>query len=95
MLSQKKYKRVVIKIGSSLFCSDKSKIDTGLLKELSELICCLMQEDKEVIIVSSGAIALGMSILKLSQRPKDLGLLQAAAAIGQHELMDIYRKFFH
>ncbi|MBM3243928.1 MAG: glutamate 5-kinase, partial [Candidatus Omnitrophica bacterium] len=49
---------------------------------------------KEIVVVSSGAIALGMSILKIGNRPKNLSLLQAAASIGQHELMDAYRRFF-
>jgi glutamate 5-kinase len=51
-------------------------------------------EKKEVVIVTSGAIALGMSVLKLVTRPKDLSTLQAAAAIGQNELMDVYRGIF-
>jgi glutamate 5-kinase len=94
MQSQKKYKRVVVKIGSSLFCSGKAKLDTGLLNNISSQISALIKGDTEVVIVSSGAIALGMSILKFSERPKELNLLQAAAAVGQNELMDVYRKFF-
>ena len=51
----------------------------------------LIKKGKEVILVSSGAIALGMSILKLANRPTQLSSLQAAAAIGQHELMHVYK----
>jgi glutamate 5-kinase len=51
----------------------------------------LIKQGKEVVVVSSGAIAMGMSILKLARRPKELPGLQAAAAIGQHELMHIYK----
>ncbi len=94
MQSQKNYKRIVVKIGSSLFCSGKSKLDAGMLKSITEQIAGLIQEGKEVVLVSSGAIALGMSVLKLQDRPKELSYLQAAAAIGQNELMDVYRKFF-
>lgn len=92
--SQKNYKRIVIKIGSSLFYSQQSTPDCGLLNEIAAQVSDLMAEGKEIILVSSGAIALGMSILKLQSRPKELSYLQAAAAIGQHELMDNYRRFF-
>ena len=91
MQSPKKYKRVVVKVGSSLFATDKSKLDTGLVNEIAKQISGLIRQAKEVVVVSSGAIALGMSILKLTQRPKKLEDLQAAAAIGQHELMYVYK----
>jgi len=94
MQSQKKYKRIVVKVGSSLFHSDKDKLDANLISGFTSQIARLIKDGKEVIVVSSGAIALGMSILKLEKRPKDLSFLQAAAAIGQHELMSAYRRFF-
>lgn len=94
MQSQKNYKRIVVKIGSSLFCSGKSKLDAGMLKSITAQISNLMQEGKEIILVSSGAIALGMSALMLGERPKELSYLQAVAATGQPELMDAYRRFF-
>ncbi len=88
---RRNYKRVVVKIGASLFATDKSKLDTALLGKLAGEISDLINNGKEVVVVSSGAIALGMSILKLTQRPKRLASLQAAAAIGQHELMHVYK----
>ena len=88
----RKFKRIVVKIGSSLFYSDKVKLDEDLVRSVSAQVSDLIKEQTEVVIVSSGAIALGMSILNLNNRPKELAHLQAAAAIGQHELMDIYRK---
>lgn len=93
MRSQRKYnnRRIVIKIGSSLFATEASKLDTGLVNKIAQQISCLIKQGKEVVVVSSGAIALGMSMLKLSQRPKKLEELQAAAAIGQHELMHVYK----
>jgi len=91
MQSQRNYKRVVIKIGSSLFASQKSKLDMGLVNSIAGQISDLIKQGKEVVVVSSGAIALGMSILKLTSRPKELQYLQAAAAIGQHELMHVYK----
>jgi len=91
MQSQKNYKRIVVKIGSSLFTREGSKLDTALVDNIARQISGLVKQGKEVVLVSSGAIAMGMSILALSNRPKDLRGLQAAAAIGQHELMHVYK----
>lgn len=93
-LLAKDYKRIVIKIGSSLLYSQKSKLDCGLVNEITGQISDLIKNGKQIVIVSSGAIAMGMSVLKLESRPKELSSLQAAAAIGQHELMQVYRGFF-
>lgn len=92
--SQKNYKRIVIKIGSSLFYSQQNTLDCGLLNEITSHVAALMAQGSEIVLVSSGAIAIGMSVLKMQSRPKELCFLQASAAIGQHELMDNYRKFF-
>jgi glutamate 5-kinase len=94
MQSQKNYKRVVVKIGSSLFAHGESKLDTALISHIASQISTLIGQDKEVVVVSSGAIALGMSILKLDSRPRELQDLQATAAIGQHELMHVYNRAF-
>lgn len=88
------YKRIVVKIGSSLMSGQKGALDTGLIREIAHQVASLVKEGREVVLVSSGAIAMGMSILNLESRPKELSELQAAAAIGQHELMDLYRRFF-
>jgi len=92
--SEKDYKRIVVKIGSSLFYSGKN-LDILRLSDIVSTISELIKiEDKEVIIVSSGAIALGMNSMKLKIRPKELSFLQAAAAIGQNILMDNYSEYF-
>ena len=92
--SAKDYKRVVIKIGSSLLYSKEARLDASLLNEITSQVSDLMDSGKEIVIVSSGAIAMGMSILKLDSRPKDLPYLQAAASVGQNELMQSYQKSF-
>jgi len=92
--SQKNYKRIVIKIGSSFLCSDGVHPDCLALRGISEKIAQLVKEEIEVVIVSSGAIAFGMHILGLKERPKELHYLQASSAVGQNELMDHYRKLF-
>ncbi len=93
MQSRKKYKRIVVKIGSSLFYTAKGKLDTNLIGGFAKQVAFLIKEGREIVVVSSGAIALGMSILKLEDRPKGLSSLQAVAAIGQHELMSAYCRF--
>jgi len=83
-------KRVVIKIGSTVLASkegiNQQRIDI-LAKEISGI-------DKEIVIVSSGAIASGMGRLSLKERPKEIRLKQAAAAVGQSRLMWAYEKGF-
>jgi len=92
--SEKKYKRIVIKIGSSLLCTGDKGINSGLVGEITAELASLLNEKKEVVLVSSGAIALGMHALKLSQRPKELSLLQSASATGQNLLMNVYATSF-
>lgn len=94
-MSEKNYKKIVIKIGSSLFYAKKEQLDLHPLKEIARQVSYLIQcEGKEIIIVSSGAIALGMNIMNLKSRPRDLAHLQAVAAIGQNALIDNYASFF-
>jgi len=92
--SGKAYNRVVIKVGSSLFCSEKAGLDRELLGNIVREVCGLLDAGKEVVIVSSGAIALGMLKLGFSLRPKELSYLQAAAATGQSILMQSYFSLF-
>jgi len=95
MPSGKNCQKIVIKIGSSLFCSKKGEFEPAALNQLALQLGELDRDGKrKFTIVSSGAIALGMLRLKLESRPKDLSLLQAAAALGQNILMDVYSKAF-
>lgn len=92
MQSRKSFSRVVVKVGSSLISPRASAIELRYLEALIEQIESLWLDDKEVVLVSSGAVACGMSLLGLKKRPRDMDSLQAAAAIGQNELMAIYRR---
>ena len=93
--SGKNYKKIVVKVGSSLFCSRKGEFDNLAFNRLAVQISSLAKNSKiEFVIVSSGAIALGMLRLKLECRPKSLPTLQAAAACGQNILMDNYSRAF-
>lgn len=90
-----KFNRVVIKVGTKIITSKDARLDKKEVELLSVQIVKLLKSGVEVILVSSGAIAEGMSQLKLSKRPKTLKILQAAAAIGQSRLMKIYDNYFH
>ncbi len=85
------YRRIVVKCGSSLFCRAGGTLDTRIVDEIAGQIASLLKEGRSVIVVSSGAIALGMHLLRIRERPRQLHDLQAAAAIGQNELMNVYR----
>jgi glutamate 5-kinase len=92
--SARNFKRIVVKIGSSLFYSAANNLDLGLFNSVAKQVADLAKAGKEMVVVSSGAVALGMRALGLKERPKDLSLLQAAAAIGQNEVIWNYRSFF-
>ncbi|RJO63979.1 MAG: glutamate 5-kinase [Candidatus Omnitrophota bacterium] len=92
--SEKNYKRIVIKIGSSLFFKDCTQPDFRLFHAISSQIQELLKDGKEVILVSSGAIAHGMYLLHRQERPKELSLLQSMSAIGQNALMNAYAGAF-
>lgn len=86
-----KAKRIVIKIGSQLL-EKNNDIDTEFISDLAKQI--KMLKDKEVIIVSSGAVLAGIKKLKLSSKPKNITEKQAVASVGQAYLMQIYDKHF-
>ena len=83
-------KRVVVKVGSSLVTNDGQGLDEGAIGEWCRQMAHLMRDGREVIMVSSGAIAEGMKRLGWSVRPKAIHELQAAAAVGQMGLAHIY-----
>lgn len=90
-----KAERIVIKIGSSsLTRKSGGTLDRSALDSLVDLIASLTKRGKEIVLVSSGAIATGLAPLGLSTRPKDLALQQAAASIGQGILIQNYSDSF-
>ena len=82
-------KQVVIKIGSSLLIDDKKKIRKKWLLDFSKDIEELIKNKKKVIIVSSGAIALGCKKLNINKKNLKIDKSQAVASIGQIELMNL------
>ena len=89
-----KSKRIVIKIGSSILIDNKGKPKTKWLKEFAKDVKFLLKRKKDIIIVSSGAIALGCEYLKIKKKGLKIDKSQAAASIGQIMLMDFYKKIF-
>ena len=93
-------KRIVLKVGSRLLVDENLFPSQERISQLVEQVSLLRQRGIEVILVSSGAISAGMSVLGWKKRPKELTELQAAAATGQSKIMAMYeeecRKFgFH
>ena len=91
-LALKQYRRLVIKVGSSLLVDDKGRLDRAWLHTLADDISYLMENDHEVLIVTSGAIAIGSAVLGINKRRARLEDLQAAAAAGQVQLVHAYQE---
>jgi glutamate 5-kinase len=86
--------RVVIKIGSALLTNDGQGLDIASIGGWVEQIAQLRASGKEVVLVSSGSIAAGMKRLGFLTRPRQVNELQAAAAVGQMELVGVYESHF-
>lgn len=86
--------RIVIKVGTSTLTYENGKINLGLMEQLIRKIADLMNKDKQVILVTSGAIGVGMGKLNLKIKPEKITEKQAVASVGQCELMHIYSKLF-
>ena len=91
-LALRQYRRLVIKVGSSLLVDDNGRLDRAWLHTLADDISYLMENDHEVLIVSSGAIAIGSAVLGINKRRARLEDLQAAAAAGQVQLVHAYQE---
>jgi glutamate 5-kinase len=86
------YRRLVIKVGSSLLVDDAGELDRPWLDRLADDVACLTSNGHEVLIVSSGAVAIGSSVLGINKRRARLEDLQAAAAAGQVQLVHAYQE---
>lgn len=94
MPNQSKKNLIVVKVGSGLLTDKQGGIDSRLIASLARQIATLRKNGKQVVLVSSGAISAGMSMLGLEKRPRDLASLQACATIGQPRLMGAYEAAF-
>ena len=89
-----KHQRIVVKIGTSTLAHHTGLLNIRRVEELCKVLSDLKNAGHEIILVSSGAIGMGVGKLSLAQRPTDIPTKQAAAAVGQCELMYTYDKLF-
>lgn len=91
---QKNCYRIVVKVGTSTLTHDSGAANLHSIEQLVRVLADLEGYGHEVILVTSGAISVGASKMMLNERPKELRMKQAAAAVGQCQLMHFYDKFF-
>jgi glutamate 5-kinase len=89
-----KAKRIVVKVGSSSLTTAQGGIDTQRVNAIVDSLAKHKNAGHEIVLVSSGAIAAGLSPLGLTSRPKDLALQQAVASVGQGLLVHRYAESF-
>jgi glutamate 5-kinase len=87
-------RRLVVKVGSSSLTDARGALDSARVERLVEALASLRERGQDVVLVSSGAMAAGMKPLKLKRRPTDLASKQAAAAVGQSQLVGHYGTYF-
>ncbi|MDX1469147.1 MAG: glutamate 5-kinase [Acidimicrobiia bacterium] len=86
--------RIVLKIGSSSLSSDGRGVDATAIRRVVDQVEGLWEAGHACVLVTSGAVAAGMSVMNITERPTDLPALQVAAAVGQGRLMEMYSKEF-
>ena len=86
--------RIAVKIGTSTLTYPNGRLNIRRTEELCKVVSDLKNAGNEIILISSGAIGMGTSKLSLQERPTDMATKQAAAAVGQCELMYIYDRQF-
>lgn len=94
MSSIKEARRVVVKVGTSTLTHKSGRINIRLMECLVKVLADIQNSGKELVLVSSGAIGVGVGKLGLRERPASIPGKQAAAAVGQCELMYLYDRYF-
>ncbi|MGM9612871.1 MAG: glutamate 5-kinase [Butyricicoccus sp.] len=87
-------RRIVVKVGTSSLTYPNGKLNIGWIEKLVRVISDLQNRGYQMVLVSSGAVGVGAAKLGWRERPRDIRMKQAAAAVGQCELMHIYDKIF-
>ena len=87
-------KRIVIKVGTSTITYENGRMNLRNIERLARAISSLMNQGKEVILVTSGAIGVGVGCLDMKEKPTSMRDKQAVAAVGQCELMNVYSRCF-
>lgn len=91
----KQYKRIVIKVGTSMVTYPNGRLNLKRVERLAWVLSDLRNQGKEVVLVTSGSIGIGSVRLAFEERPKETKRKQAAAAVGQAILMQVYQNFFN
>ena len=91
----KECKRIVIKVGTSTITYPNGRLNLKRIEKLAQVLSDLRNQDKDVVLVSSGSIGVGAVRLSFSERPTETRKKQASAAVGQAVLMQIYQNFFY
>ncbi len=86
--------KIVIKVGTSTLAHSTGRMNIRLMESFCKVLSDLKNAGHQIILVSSGAIGMGMGKLMMTSRPTDIASKQAAAAVGQCELMYVYDKLF-
>ena len=86
--------RIVIKVGTSTLTYDTGKMNLKRFDALARTLSDLHNSGKDIVLVSSGAVGTAMGKLGISERPSEMNIKQALAAVGQCELMYLYDKLF-
>jgi len=86
--------RIVVKVGTHVVTHDGVELALGRVMGIVEGLARLRQAGREIVLVSSGAVGMGMRVLGLKERPRSLGLRQACAAVGQGHLIGLYTQAF-
>lgn len=86
--------RLVVKVGTHVVTHDGIELALGRIMGIVEELARLRKQGREVVLVTSGSVGLGMRELGMTERPRSLGLRQACAAVGQGQLMGIYTRAF-
>ncbi|MDI6829707.1 MAG: glutamate 5-kinase [Actinomycetota bacterium] len=87
-------RRVVVKVGTYTLSDHAGRLDRAQMRGLVGQVASLRRDGREVVLVSSGAIAAGVELLGLGERPRDIPTLQAASSVGQGLLVGLYSGFF-
>lgn len=88
------YKRIVVKVGTSTLTYNTGKLNLSRVERLAMVLSDLANQGRDIVLVTSGAIGVGMGKLGIEKRPADIAIKQALAAVGQGMLMQIYEKMF-
>lgn len=89
-----KCKRVVVKVGTSTLTHDNGQLDLRRISDIVRILSDFKNAGKEIILVSSGAVSAGVARMGLGRRPETVAEKQAAAAVGQTEIMKLYSSLF-